>query len=404
MKHVTMTAVVLSVLCGLTAAGAAEELRYNRFPLIIVANNNIVESEHAQLPQDIIDLVSPFQDEAKCPGLAFFPEAKLIRYDLDSPYVRAFQETSDPIALEKEATQGLNSIQKALRKRPEFEQVEALAIEKLKIIQSPTALAVRYQGKHEISAVAGSWKEVFVLPGTAGDADEVVKKLMSSVPPGLKLIPTATPQMLRRAYTPKLCAIAGRVDTADVPAVVVWYKPYIEPQEESPIEPQEESPPRSREPPPGGPSPEAVQQVRQGLTYISLGKIAKQRREKGENYANAVGSFTKAIDTESKRESCYANAYMNRGLVYALQRKPHLALRDLLKAAECDPKNPTIAYNLAAVHSLSDDKDLAIEALDKALELGFSDCDALRADPDLKNVRKSEEFRRTLERHKLFCL
>jgi hypothetical protein len=48
--------------------------------------------------------------------------------------------------------------------------------------------------------------------------------------------------------------------------------------------------------------------------------------------------------------------------------------------------------------------DLAIEPLNKALDLGFKDCDILRYDADLKNLRKLEAFKRSLEQHSLFCL
>lgn len=83
---------------------------------------------------------------------------------------------------------------------------------------------------------------------------------------------------------------------------------------------------------PNEPLPEAVQHVRQGLTYIFLAKGARGVQEKRENYRNAETRFTAAIDSEAKRPACYASAYMNRGLVYALQDKPSLALRDLNRA------------------------------------------------------------------------
>jgi len=41
-------------------------------------------------------------------------------------------------------------------------------------------------------------------------------------------------------------------------------------------------------------------------------------------------------------------------------------------------------------------------ALDAALANGFQNYDALRKDPELLNLRKSPEWRKTLEKYKVF--
>ena len=47
---------------------------------------------------------------------------------------------------------------------------------------------------------------------------------------------------------------------------------------------------------------------------------------------------------------------------------------------------------------------IALDEIDAALARGFSDYDALRRDPDLENLRRSPEFRKVLEKHKVFIV
>ena len=91
------------------------------------------------------------------------------------------------------------------------------------------------------------------------------------------------------------------------------------------------------------------------------------------------------------------------------QKKYNKAEEDLKKAAGLKPKDPIIHYNLAALYSLQNKLDLALDELDEALENGFSNYDALKStgensDPDLKNLRKNPEYRKVLEKHKVFIL
>jgi tetratricopeptide (TPR) repeat protein len=159
---------------------------------------------------------------------------------------------------------------------------------------------------------------------------------------------------------------------------------------------QEEKLPPPPSLPPLDPSLEAKQHVQQGMTYVSL---AKQNPGKAnENYDNAVLEFSRAIE----QSPCYAAAYANRAVAYLQQKKFNKSLDDLNKAADCDPQDKITYYNLASLYSLQNQRDRAMDALDRALELGFNDYDALRSDQDLKNIRQDREFRKILEKHKIF--
>ncbi len=150
------------------------------------------------------------------------------------------------------------------------------------------------------------------------------------------------------------------------------------------------------------PSLETQQHVKQGMMFVSLSKQSLKTRS--ENIKNALVEFNTAVKQEEAQGRCFAIAYMNRGIAYWQDKKLNLAEKDLIKASECDAKDPVIFYNLASYYSAINKTDLALEPLDKALSLGFNDCDVLRKDGDLKNLRKQDDFRRTLEKHQLFCV
>lgn len=123
------------------------------------------------------------------------------------------------------------------------------------------------------------------------------------------------------------------------------------------------------------------------MTYVSM-----------RDYENALVEFSRAIELTPS----YAVAYANRGVTFMQQRKYNKALDDLKKAVELSPRDKNIHYNLTALYALQGHKDRAFDSLDQALKLGFNQYDVLRSDPDLQNLRTDPEFRRVLEKHKIF--
>jgi tetratricopeptide (TPR) repeat protein len=132
---------------------------------------------------------------------------------------------------------------------------------------------------------------------------------------------------------------------------------------------------------------EAKLNMQQGMNYL-----------KSHDYENAIKEFTVAI----QKHAAYDVAYSNRAVAYMQQKKFNKAMDDLKKAEEINPNNSTVHYNFMALYSLQNQLDRALDSLDRALELGFNNYDALRTDPDLVNVRKHPEFRKILEKHKVF--
>src|ERR1700689_5242522 len=58
------------------------------------------------------------------------------------------------------------------------------------------------------------------------------------------------------------------------------------------------------------------------------------------------------------------------------------------------PEDSLVQYNLACSYSLTGQIELAIEALESAINLGYRDFKWMAQDPDLKNLREHAEYKR----------
>lgn len=58
------------------------------------------------------------------------------------------------------------------------------------------------------------------------------------------------------------------------------------------------------------------------------------------------------------------------------------------------PDDSLVHYNLACSYSLTNQLELAVDALESAINLGYRDFKWLAQDPDLKNLREHNEYKR----------
>ena len=58
------------------------------------------------------------------------------------------------------------------------------------------------------------------------------------------------------------------------------------------------------------------------------------------------------------------------------------------------PEDCMVHYNLACSYSLTGQCDLAAEALNRAINLGYADFDYMAKDPDLKNLRQHAGYKK----------
>jgi tetratricopeptide (TPR) repeat protein len=84
------------------------------------------------------------------------------------------------------------------------------------------------------------------------------------------------------------------------------------------------------------------------------------------------------------------------GELYARQRRFDRALVIDQKLAELFPGDSVVSYNLACSLAMQDQTAQAIQALAKALELGYNDFNHLEVDPDLDKLRPLPEFQSLL--------
>jgi len=78
-----------------------------------------------------------------------------------------------------------------------------------------------------------------------------------------------------------------------------------------------------------------------------------------------------------------------------LECKDYAKARNLFRSlCILDPSDPTPHYNLACTESLLGNVLPALTTLKTAVELGFSNLQHMRQDPDLENIRHSDEFSR----------
>jgi tetratricopeptide (TPR) repeat protein len=78
---------------------------------------------------------------------------------------------------------------------------------------------------------------------------------------------------------------------------------------------------------------------------------------------------------------------------YAQRGQHDYSLKVDQQLARLQPRNPLVFYNLACGLSLNGEVDRAVEALEKALALGYRDFKWLAKDPDLRRLRKHPLYR-----------
>jgi len=71
-----------------------------------------------------------------------------------------------------------------------------------------------------------------------------------------------------------------------------------------------------------------------------------------------------------------------------------------LRLSRLRPGDASVFYNVACSYSLLKQMDSALEALEKALSLGYNEFKFLMSDPDLENLRKDPRFNPLMEKYR----
>lgn len=93
-----------------------------------------------------------------------------------------------------------------------------------------------------------------------------------------------------------------------------------------------------------------------------------------------------------RRDPDYVDALQLLGDHYTQRGRFTEGLKVDERLANLDPQNALVFYNLACSYSLTDQFDRAAHALEKAIQLGYSDFKWLAKDPDLKKFRAQPAY------------
>lgn len=94
-----------------------------------------------------------------------------------------------------------------------------------------------------------------------------------------------------------------------------------------------------------------------------------------------------------RRDTRYVEALQILGDHYTQRGRFEYSLKVDKQLSRLEPRNPLVFYNLACSYSLNAEYDLAANALEKALSLGYRDFKWLAKDPDLLRLRKHPVYR-----------
>jgi tetratricopeptide (TPR) repeat protein len=105
-----------------------------------------------------------------------------------------------------------------------------------------------------------------------------------------------------------------------------------------------------------------------------------------------------------RRDPGYIEALQILGDDYTRRDRFADGLRIDQRLVQLRPRDPLAHYNLACSYSLMQQCDLAAEALNTAINLGYKDFDWMARDPDLIQLREHAGYKRIQARVRCLCV
>jgi tetratricopeptide (TPR) repeat protein len=116
------------------------------------------------------------------------------------------------------------------------------------------------------------------------------------------------------------------------------------------------------------------------------------RKKPGRATQRDLDTKIQFIEGIVRRDPNYVDALQLLGDHYTQRGRFSEGLNVDERLARLDPENALVFYNLACSYSLTDQFDRAALALEKAIQLGYSDFKWLAKDPDLKKFRAQPAY------------
>jgi tetratricopeptide (TPR) repeat protein len=100
-----------------------------------------------------------------------------------------------------------------------------------------------------------------------------------------------------------------------------------------------------------------------------------------------------------KRDPNLVDVLITLGDAYTRRGYHEKGLEIDLRLSRLKSRDPVVFYNLACSYSLLGKIDSALEALEKAFVLGYSELDYLESDPDLENLHKEPRLSQLVQKY-----
>ena len=123
-------------------------------------------------------------------------------------------------------------------------------------------------------------------------------------------------------------------------------------------------------------------------------KTASPRRRPSRQQLRDLDLEITFLEGIVRRDSEYIEALQILGDDYTRRGRFCEGLKIDERLARLRPDDSVAHYNLACSYALTDQYDLAAEALDMAIDLGYRDFKWMTQDPDLKKLRDQAEYKR----------
>ena len=141
----------------------------------------------------------------------------------------------------------------------------------------------------------------------------------------------------------------------------------------------------SQAPDPGALPADPEKERRMGIFHYNEGN---QILRKGD-WKEAVRNYKMALHHDQTLSAVYVN--MSSAYLQGQQYEEALKTLEVLKTLT--PDHPNLYYNLACYYSMTHQETESLAALKRSLKLGYSARGDVHTDPDLANLRQTEEFK-----------
>jgi len=133
-----------------------------------------------------------------------------------------------------------------------------------------------------------------------------------------------------------------------------------------------------------GMEPDPVKQRRMGIYHYNEGN-----RFLGDGqYDQAIHNYEMALSHDPEIHE----VYINLSTVYLKLQNYERAAQTLETLRAKKPDLPSLHYNLACYYSLTQQTELSLKALQKAVDSGYTRVEDLKTDPDLRHVRQNPGY------------